>query len=84
MKANDGGQAFPMQAIMGGDGYLAAPRQDGMTLRDYFAAAALQGLLASFAGMKMPSESSAWSKDAYMLADAMLAERDRHQSGTTT
>ena len=77
MKANDGGPAFPMQAIMGSDGYVAVARQDGMTLRDYFAAAALQGMLASFAGMSLPSESSTLSKDSYKLADAMLAERDR-------
>ena len=46
--------------------------QDGMTLRDYFAAAALPQIIAD-----APAK-DAWSKiafRAYELADAMLAER---------
>lgn len=44
----------------------------GMTLRDYFAAAALQAVLAEF--------SDAWdrfdvARHCYLFADAMLAER---------
>ncbi len=42
----------------------------GMSLRDYFAAAALQGLLANAA------DGSA-VVGAYLFADAMLAERDK-------
>jgi hypothetical protein len=44
-----------------------------LTLRDYFAAAALTGLLSD------PNRSSdtysGWAVDAYKFADAMLAER---------
>jgi hypothetical protein len=43
--------------------------QTGMTLRDYFAAAALQGLLAG--GSTVLLDASV----AYSFADAMLAER---------
>jgi hypothetical protein len=42
-KTNDGGTAFPVQLVE----YVSAHNHPGMTLRDYFAAAALQGLLAS-------------------------------------
>lgn len=46
----------------------------GMTLRDYFAAAALQGLLADPANGN-PYRSNVES--AYIYADTMLAERER-------
>jgi hypothetical protein len=45
-KINDGGPAFP-GGVVDGQGMVREPAQPGMTLRDYFAAAALQGLLAS-------------------------------------
>lgn len=45
----------------------------GMTLRDYFAAAALQGLLAANPGPSATSEFLA--ADAYGIAEAMLEER---------
>jgi hypothetical protein len=51
--------------------------QDGMTLRDYFAAAALQGILAgpcSRDGVPV-SEWSDVPHQAYRLADAMLKAR---------
>ena len=63
-KTNDGGAAFPIVS----DDLCAT----GMSLRDYFAAAALQGLMAS------TSEGYSYrdrATDAYILADAMLAER---------
>ena len=66
---NDGGQAFPRT---GADGHTSP--QTGMTLRDYFAAAALQGLLAS------PAEAefgvSHFATAAYEAADAMLKARE--------
>lgn len=46
----------------------------GMTLRDYFAAAALQGLLAS----QFPAEGATnkdYANDSYRMADAMLIAR---------
>jgi len=65
---NDGGSAFPVPPQQFNQ-FLV-----GMTLRDYFAAAAMQGFMAS------PHYSAyrTWSQDAqsaYEMADAMLAER---------
>lgn len=51
-------------------GQLPDRLQHGMTLRDYFAAAALAGL--STEG----SSASAKAKCAYIIADEMLKERD--------
>lgn len=58
---NDGGHAFPRAGYELSDGSWSAP-QDGMTLRDYFAAAALQGLLASghFTTFHGNSDDSSW------------------------
>lgn len=49
----------------------------GMTLRDYFAAAALQGLCATLPDMIDPKPSEV-AKDAYQFADAMITERNRN------
>jgi hypothetical protein len=45
---------------------------EGMTLRDYFAAKAMQGLLARTS----TSNGDVIVKDSYALADAMLAARE--------
>ena len=63
---NDG-PAFPTP--------VGVQHNDGMTLRDYFAAAALQGLLASIQPNQL------WSGDdvaitCYRTADAMLKARE--------
>jgi len=60
---NDGGPAFPLQS-----------GQSGVSMRDYFAAKALQGILAC------PEEGVRWDADivaqnAYTQADAMLKAR---------
>lgn len=55
----------------------AAGRQ-GMTLRDYFAAAALKGVLSSVNPPPVPvgeASGDTWAKAAYQWADAMLAAR---------
>lgn len=74
MRKNTGGQAFP---VAGSDHNYA---WEGMTLRDYFAAKALQGWLASY-----PADAvhpvAAWNtaqvaQMAYIMADAMLEARD--------
>jgi D-alanyl-D-alanine carboxypeptidase len=56
-----------MAAQMG----LQQPNSSGMSLRDYFAAAALQGLLSSMANYPQSAT------QAYEIADAMLAEREK-------
>lgn len=46
-----------------------------ITLRDYFAAAALRGMLSDPSAPPMPSIEDAWAKAAYRHADAMLRVR---------
>ena len=65
MTKNTGGPAFPLKEPMSND-------FQGMTLRDYFAAKALQGMLA------YPDEEATYDNCAcwaYQYADAMLEER---------
>ena len=74
---NDGGSAFP---LAGSSDYSYAP-QDGMSLRDYFAAAALSIAQANW--QKHNDENnegeepakSLVAEEAYEYADAMLAAR---------
>ncbi len=54
----------------------AAFEQYGMTLRDYFAAKAMQGLLAQSLGTALESDPILGAQYAYRVADAMLAARD--------
>lgn len=57
--------------------------QDGMTLRDYFAAKAMQGCLAyshcdpSTGNWQENSSPESVAKYAYEIADAMLKEREK-------
>jgi len=77
MKRDNGGQAFPRAGFFGvyKDGSSESEGStDGMTLRDYFAAKAMQGLIASNdegAGDRL-TEIPGY---AYAIADAMLAAR---------
>ena len=64
-----GGPAFPNEGFNG----WGEPFQ-GMSLRDYFAAKAMQGMLAENGGGAMNNDELAdW---AYLLADAMLKARE--------
>ena len=70
---DNGGPAFPHPA-----GWRRDPEiSDGMSLRDYFAAKALQGICASGPGEHMTSPAIA--REAYDLAEAMLIERLKWQ-----
>ena len=73
--ANNGGSAFPLPL---GTGNMSEPSESGgMTLRDYFAAKAMQGYLASFDPHGEPVEfATKIAEDAYTLADAMLKARE--------
>jgi hypothetical protein len=64
---NNGGAAFPR-----GNAHCAL--QDGMSLRDYFAAQALAGYVDEEGNPYNESEIAEW---CYKVADAMLAERSR-------
>lgn len=78
---NDGGAAFPggqFEPQHGGSNDRE-PWNHGMTMRDYFAAKALQGLISAhdsagtWQAALIPDEVA---KCAYMAADAMLVARE--------
>lgn len=50
------------------------PLQEGMTLRDYFAAKAMQGLLDNNEPLNEPYTNGLIAEAAYRLADAMIKE----------
>lgn len=62
-----GGTAFPAQFF--------DERATGMTLRDYFAAKALQGFLVD--AECGPESVKDFAESAYIMADAMLKARER-------
>ena len=68
MSKKTGGPAFPVPGLQQDEDF------NGMTLRDYFAAKAMQSLIL------LPEYATNWpsdvaARDAYSFADAMLAER---------
>jgi hypothetical protein len=67
--SDTGGPAFPPQ-------HDPATHPSGMTLRDYFAAKAMQGLMGRSWG-QIPSNElfGIWAVSAYAIADVMLIER---------
>ena len=71
MSIETGGPAFPLQSI----GPEFAPGYAGMSLRDYFAAKAMQGLIV---GVEKPRTDYIASA-AYAMADAMLRARQEPQ-----
>lgn len=68
MSKDNGGPAFPCD-------YEGSTRSDacGLSIRDYFAAKAMQGMLA--APVLASSDQFMLARDAYTVADAMLKER---------
>lgn len=73
-KINDGGPAFPVDVFSNEGGEYI--REGGMTLRDYFAAKAMQAIVShdpTF--VKQFLDLSA--QDAYAYADAMLKAREQ-------
>lgn len=69
MKIWTGGPAFPVLGLQDDEDF------NGMTLRDYFAAKALQGMLADPQVRIGGNATAALVENAYEVADAMLAER---------
>jgi hypothetical protein len=69
---NDGGSAFPQHGWTSDPVVLERMKtQGGMTLRDFFAAAALTGSLANGKFLMMSER----AEDCYEYADKMLAAR---------
>jgi hypothetical protein len=74
---DDGGQAFPVSGSEYNTAYF------GMTLRDHFAAAALQGWLSTLPEQVTEPDIKnpiIMARLAYKIADAMIAARKSRQS----
>ena len=83
MSIKDGGPAFPAASplTMNQNGEIVHKSGNGgMSLRDYFAAAALTGLLSS--PLLAENEVHVLAKEAYATADAMMKAR-REDANTT-
>ena len=76
MTTNTGGPAFPTTETRFPDGVLNQEAVHGMTLRDYFAAKAMQALLRNQKPENTDEPISTWAQDAYDMADAMLKARE--------
>ena len=72
--SSNGGPAYPVKYQDGAGGY---EQTDGISIRDYFAAAAMQGILSSPDGG--PDDWERVADAAYYAADAMLAARERKE-----
>lgn len=68
---NTGGPAFPVPSLVH-NGHIS----HGMTLRDYFAAKAMQAMLLNQPPHDTDEPYSAYASDAYEIADAMLKARE--------
>ena len=77
-KINDGGSVFPIpHTVIDANDPFFKPGQSGMTLRDYFAAKAMQAYITAYVntGKQEPDHSyiPVWS---YETADEMLKARE--------
>jgi len=63
--------AFPVEVIYTQDN----EKFNGMTLRDYFAAKAMQGMLSENSGIRYPTDELV--DFAYKVADAMISAREK-------
>ncbi len=81
MGIKDGGPAFPHERVFSdspNDLHHKYIMMSGMSLRDYFAAAALQSILSNPVFAKIPETTVAAS--SYEYADAMIAERSKNEN----
>ena len=67
---NNGGAAFPIV------GQLYDIHEVGITMRDYFAARAMEALLSRLPRSITPQECIVVAEDAYFMADHMLKARE--------
>jgi len=84
---DDGGPAFPVPGLsnLPNEGFLHP--MSGMTLRDYFAAEAMKGMLSghfSHYGHEDYWPHDQVASEAYEMADAMIKERENEQTVSPT
>lgn len=75
IKINDGGTAFPDPGRAQSAKQRVLLGNPGMSLRDYLAAKAMQGIVIH-KGLRYQLDSTI-AESAYALADAMLAQREK-------
>jgi hypothetical protein len=82
---NKGGPAFPSKKRVYRAGFSTAEFEpvDGMTLRDYFAAKAMQAFISAYPCQAIdrgdggiPADHESIAEDAYDMADEMLKARE--------
>lgn len=73
MSTNDGGPAFPCDI----EHVTHVANHSGMSLRDWFAGQAITALV-YHSGVELAEHAA---HDAYQMADAMLAEREKNNAG---
>lgn len=66
--------AFPVEGMVNGDS--VSKMAQGMTILDYFAAQAMQGIMSDIKTEGMDYETLALN--SYEIAQAMLKEREKH------
>ncbi|MBJ9597638.1 hypothetical protein GHU73_09795 [Citrobacter werkmanii] len=79
MNKNTGGQAFPRQQWeYDGHNTVLQYQEEGMTMRDYFAAKAMQAMISNASIIDNDSDGAVnyAASAAYKFADAMLATRE--------
>lgn len=72
MERDTGGTAFPLPL-----GSETVEGQEGMTLRDYFAAKAMQAWLTQIDPEEMEEMMERWAENSYEFADCMLKARNK-------
>lgn len=85
MRPDDGGNAFPVlerhesykHRELNEEPEVFFASEPGMSMRDWFAGMALQGSLAATAEAIQLKHLAALAQGAYLIADAMLAERKK-------
>lgn len=86
LPGEDGGTAFPQSGVVKLSGTLETSSSllggSGMSLRDYFAAKAMQGTIRRwdgypFGGGQNSPQYKELAEEAYLIADAMVEERNK-------
>lgn len=75
MSKETGGPAFPTEHFYDHDTTYERMPTEGMTLRDFFAAKAMQGMLAACSGWS-EGQQERLAKCSYSMADEMLKARN--------
>jgi len=75
MSIKDGGPAFPFTQ----DGFIFKKGNQGISIRDYFAAKAMLGILQARVDGLHPEDLKNVAEDAYLIADSMLKAREKSE-----